>query len=521
MRNLSGDRRMIRFITIALVVGTIVIMLASAVATVVSITNTSSRLAMQEMDVMAINTEENFNRYLGLYYAIVMDRNVQEFLLDMENPHLHIGNVSNILGNFFQIWDNINFISVIREDGISFTRGGGIPYQIPDFEEVFISDHVNHSLPTGNALVRAMVCNNYSFRGNYSLTLFFPLFDTVIVRDSIGLLVINVNDTILDQLITESPRERGMYLYTYFVHDSGQIIAGPGAVVNTELEQVGRLYDRQIVWTWGYLNIYRSLNRWDFFYVTRISWIELLRDSVWVVGILFILLSTMIIFIIRASKYFLRKVKEEQYQIDQIQMEVLQSQIQPHFLYNTLDCIHWQAIINGDQETSKMIKALASYYRISLSKGKDIINIKEELEHIKNYLYIQKMRYGDILDYEITADENCLSEAIPKLTIQPLVENAIYHGIKCKDGRVGNIKIIVSDEGNRISIKVRDDGVGMSAEEIEEINKKGLKADSEFGYGARNVHRRIQLYYGNEYGLHYSMNSDKGITVMTYLPKER
>ena len=519
MKNLSVDRKMIRFITIALVIGTTVIMLASAISTVVSITNTSSRLAMQEMDVMAINTEENFGKYLGLYYAIAMDRNVQEFLLEMESPHLHVGNVSNVLANYFQIWDNLNFISVIRSDGISFTRGTAVPYHIPEFEKVFLTDHDNYSLATGNVLMRAMVCNKYSFRGNYSLTLFFPLFDTVIVRESIGLLVVNVNDTILDQLIKESHEDRGMYMYTYFVHGSGQIIAGPGDVMNTDLDQTRRLHGGQIVRTWGNLNIYRDLRGWDFFYVTRISWWELLRDSALAVGVIFILLSIMILFTIRASKYFLKKVREEQYQIDQIRMEALQSQIQPHFLYNTLDCIHWQAAINGDKETSKMIKSLASYYRISLSKGKDIISLKEELEHIENYLFIQKMRYGEILEYEIKADEKCLEETIPKMTIQPLVENAIYHGIKCKDGRVGFIAITVSDEGNKISIKVRDDGVGMSAEEIEEINKKIQEVDSEFGYGVRNVNRRIQLYYGYEYGLHYSMNSDKGVTVMTHLPK--
>jgi two-component system sensor histidine kinase YesM len=364
-----------------------------------------------------------------------------------------------------------------------------------------------------------MVCNNYSFRQNYTLTLFFPLYDTTIVREPIGLLVINVVDTILDQLIVGDHENREIYMHTYFVHGSGQIIAGSEDVMHTELERAGRLNNGQVVRTWAYLNIYRDLRGWDFFYVTQISWWELLRDSFWTIGVLFVLLSIMILFIIRASKYFLKKVKEEQYQIDQIQMEALQSQIQPHFLYNTLDCIHWQAVINRDQESSKLIKALASYYRISLSKGKDIISIKEELEHIKNYLFIKKMRYGDILEYEIDADEKCFLETIPKMTIQPLVENAIYHGIKCKDGRVGNIKITIGDDENRICIKVRDDGVGMSAEEIKEINKTIFESDSEFGYGVRNVNRRIQLYYGYEYGLHYAMNSDKGVTVMAYLPK--
>ncbi|MCL2864498.1 MAG: sensor histidine kinase [Lachnospiraceae bacterium] len=521
MKNLSVDRKMIRFITIALVIGITVIMLASAITTAVSITNTSSQLAMQEVEVMAINTEENFDRYLGLYYAIALDSQIQDFLLETESPYLYVGNASNALGTLTQIWRNVNFLSVIRNDGVSLTRGTGVPYRLAEFEDRFVYDFKNESLSTGHELIRVLVCNRYSIRQDYTLTLFFPLFNTAIVGDFIGLLVVNLNDAIFDQLIAGNQNDRNMYMDTYFVHESGQIIAGPIDLVNTQLHQINPGHGRQVVITWGYMNIYRNLRRWNFFYVTRISWWELIRGSIWTVGVLFVFLSGMLLFIIKASKYFLEKVKEEQYQIDQIQMEALQSQIQPHFLYNTLECIHWQAVINGDQDTSKMIKSLASYYRIGLSKGKDIIHMEEELEHIRNYLYIQQMRYGDILEYEIKVDESVLMETIPKMTLQPLVENAIYHGIKCRDGKKGNIKIVVSDAGDKISIRIHDDGIGIDDEKIAEINRRISEYDSEFGYGVRNVNRRIQLYYGQEYGLHYEKNKGQGVTVMMYLPQKK
>ena len=122
------------------------------------------------------------------------------------------------------------------------------------------------------------------------------------------------------------------------------------------------------------------------------------------------------------------KNREEQHQLDQIRFNSLQSQIQPHFLYNTLDCIHWQASADGNKEVSDLIVALAAYYRICLSNGKDIIPLSVELEQIRYYLIIQNKRYGDIIHYENKVDEKYLGVLLPKLTLQPLVENSIYHG---------------------------------------------------------------------------------------------
>ena len=153
-----------------------------------------------------------------------------------------------------------------------------------------------------------------------------------------------------------------------------------------------------------------------------------------------------------------------------------------------------------------------------MSKGKDIITIDTELEHIKNYLLIQEMRYGDVLSYDICVDKNALTGIIPKITLQPLVENSIYHGFKAKDGKKGHICIKVERQQAGITITVKDDGIGMKEHEMAEMNRKITQYDSQFGYGVRNVNRRIQLYYGSDFGLRYYPNPEGGVIAKIELP---
>lgn len=216
----------------------------------------------------------------------------------------------------------------------------------------------------------------------------------------------------------------------------------------------------------------------------------------------------------------MEQVKLEQHQIEQIRLDALQSQIQPHFLYNTLDCIHWQAIAEGNKEISTMVKALAKYYRICLSGGHDIIPLKMELEHVRNYLVIQNMRYDNIISSEISVDSNAEETMIPKLTLQPLVENSIYHGMKVKEGKTGTVFIKVKRTANDVLITLADTGTGMTQEEIDKMNEQLSKYEESFGYGVRNVNKRIQLLYGEEYGLYYLSNETGGVTVEIRLPYE-
>lgn len=165
-----------------------------------------------------------------------------------------------------------------------------------------------------------------------------------------------------------------------------------------------------------------------------------------------------------------------------------------------------------------MVKALARYYRICLSKGHDVIPLKTEVEHVQNYLIIQNMRYDNIIGSSIYVEENCKEAMIPKLTLQPLVENSIYHGIKIKEGKQGSISLSAARQGELVKILIADTGTGMTQEQITEMNQHLSEYDEGFGYGVRNVNKRIELLYGKEYGLHYVKNESGGVTVEITLP---
>ncbi len=213
-------------------------------------------------------------------------------------------------------------------------------------------------------------------------------------------------------------------------------------------------------------------------------------------------------------KTLLEKSIEEQKQINIAELKSLQSQINPHFLYNTLDNIIWMAESNKSSEVIEMTKALSNFFRITLSKGKDLITIKEEFEHIHNYLIIQEIRYRDRLEVSINCNEEILNFPILKLTLQPLIENAIYHGIKNK--REKGLIIVNGDldEDKNIRIDIIDNGIGIKEDDLREIQQKlssGVPLEkNNGGYGMFNVHQRIRLYYeGKEFGL--SINSTYGL----------
>lgn len=215
----------------------------------------------------------------------------------------------------------------------------------------------------------------------------------------------------------------------------------------------------------------------------------------------------------------MERIKNEEKQIKQIELNRLYSQIKPHFLYNTLECIHWQALTDGSQNASKMVKALASFYRVSLSSGKELISIEEELKITNNYLIIQNMRYSDIVKLNVDIDKEYEGILIPKMTLQPLVENSIYHGIKVKNGFKGEIFIKARGGYESVVISLSDTGIGMSQEEINEINSSISIVDESSGYGLKNVNKRIEMTFGNEYGLFYRKNEYGQTTVDITLPR--
>lgn len=201
------------------------------------------------------------------------------------------------------------------------------------------------------------------------------------------------------------------------------------------------------------------------------------------------------------------------------EFDTLQSQINPHFLYNTLDIIVWMIENEQKAEAVKVVTALARFFRISLSKGKSIIPVGDEIEHVRNYLMIQHMRFKNKFSYTIDGAADCLELASLKLMLQPLVENAVYHGMEFMDGD-GEINLSAWKSGEDLYFSVRDNGLGMTRDQVEALFTGQAHSSSKrgSGIGVKNVNERIKLYFGEEYGLSIDSEPDEGTTVTIHLP---
>lgn len=209
----------------------------------------------------------------------------------------------------------------------------------------------------------------------------------------------------------------------------------------------------------------------------------------------------------------------EQEQKRKSELRALQAQINPHFLYNTLDSIIWMAEDEKNEEVVEMTAALARLLRQSISNEQEQVTVSQEMDYVKSYLTIQKMRYKDKLEYEIEAEPEILPVQIVKFTLQPLVENAIYHGIKYKQSK-GRICIRGFVHDTKAFIAVEDDGAGMDAGKIRRIleESNSEKTNTGGGVGVSNVQKRLQLYYGEEYGISYTSEVGKGTTALVSIP---
>ena len=214
-------------------------------------------------------------------------------------------------------------------------------------------------------------------------------------------------------------------------------------------------------------------------------------------------------------------IRVEEINLRATELRLLQEQINPHFLYNTLDNIIWLAESGENDQVVNMVSSLSSFFRTTLSKGRDYITVAEEREHIESYLAIQKFRYRDILLYDIDFDKEILDNTILKLTLQPIVENALYHGIKNKRG-MGHINIVGKMKGEDIEFVVSDDGIGMTEDEVRRL--KGIISGAiqdgrdDGGFGLFNVNQRLELNYGEEYGLNIESTYNVGTSIAVRIP---
>lgn len=220
-------------------------------------------------------------------------------------------------------------------------------------------------------------------------------------------------------------------------------------------------------------------------------------------------------------KTLMAQVVEEQESKRKSELSALQAQINPHFLYNTLDSVIWMAENEKHKEVVKMVTALAKLFRISLSKGRTIISVEEEVTHAKNYLTIQKMRYKDQFEYQFEVEDSVRKLKTLKLILQPIIENAIYHGVRQMIDP-GQIIISVKQKNGTIEFKVTDNGLGMEPEACQKILKENLQNQRKTvgvgGVGVRNVNDRIKLMYGSDYGVDIKSELENGTQVTLTIP---
>ena len=211
-------------------------------------------------------------------------------------------------------------------------------------------------------------------------------------------------------------------------------------------------------------------------------------------------------------------VRQEEVNLRKTELKALQAQINPHFLYNTLDSIAWMCEQGQNADAVRMVHALARLFRISISKGHELIPIAREIEHAESYLQIQKYRYKNRFTYHFEVDPGCLDYLCNKITLQPIIENAINHGLDLMVEE-GHITVQVCPDGQDILFRVRDDGVGMTPEQVAAILNKG--PSDRTGIGIKNVNDRLKIYFGKQYGLRIDSVPDEGTCVEIRMPKVR
>ena len=565
------DKKLRLFVTVSILLVTLTVAGVSLFFSMAAMKEQSVELLQMQNNTVAESFRDSMNSYKEIVLGTIMDDSIQNYCRQVERDNLRTGDINGIYGkleNLNNMYESMNFAAVVSEDYKNYYYRGKGTLSFTQFEEVYPQAYERSKYAQKGTL--KISYNNDYYKGNrYTLSIYYPLYDCSRVSDAKGLLCMNFDDPAVQRMLAT-----GDSTAETIVVDTGGMI-----LLSKEKEETGRYVNYmdemekgiQIFTKNGNMYVCQKIKGWNYYVVSSVSTYKLFESGFRTITVVMIVLIVVLIAAGFITKILIKKmyqpldkvvskmdhvatgslrtrinvenmgedftklavgfnsmmdeievlmeqVKLEQHQLEQIRFNALQSQIQPHFLYNTLECIHWQAIAEGNKEISTMVKALAKYYRICLSKGHDVIPIREEVEHIRNYMIIQNMRYDNIIGSEIVVEPGVEESLIPKLTLQPLVENSIYHGMKVKEGKTCTLYLTAYKEGDEVVIKVSDTGTGMSQEQIDEMNEQLSRYEDSFGYGVRNVNKRIELLFGEGYGLYYQKNDSGGVTVVIHLP---
>ncbi len=549
-----------------------IVVFCSYTVTSRSIMKQARDMTMQQLEQNTLNLQNFIESVERLPDTIVTDGSLQYYLSnrDENTPEFtsYVDNVYRSMSNMLISNRDLTYICVYKALNskvlyLGPTKAG----KISDYSEM-VSYMMKYPI-TGNT-IRVSFRNDPIITDRYTLTIYQPIFDKYAIKKPLGMLCMSVEEEALTGFY--SPKNPDLPLETFIMDGSGTVVshsdkskiktdAGLHGIINKEdgsAELDGKLV------------VYKYFGNWDWYVIGTLPVSYLLRDNnlllmvILLIVLITVLTATFISFsfsrhllrpfdelIYRMSRVsvgdlttrinlttydhdfrqvsegfnlmvgqihtLMNRIYEEQRQLKEIEFKALQAQIDPHFLYNTLESVHWQALLAGHHDISTMVKALAGFYRISLSRGEDVIPLKSEIEHVENYMIIQELRYADKIECYIDIPEEFREVRIPKMTLQPLVENTIFHGLKDMHSK-GFVKITAVREGEELVAKVIDNCAGMNPEQIQNLNRTLAENDNNVGYGVRNVHRRIELLFGTPYGLFYEINEFGGVTVNIRLP---
>ena len=574
-KNWNLDKKILIVTTGLIYVITVVMVVIFSVFYLTSFIRQATNISNAQLNSLAMNYESTLNGYKELAEALIIDESIQAYVkCDGRKDPNYFSLVNSVKGTMqytLNMRSDLKFFSIVSYQFKDYLYKGTLTKISNTFEQVYWKDYMDCDDSRDPGTIR-MSFNDGYLPGENLLNVYLPVYSISNMINEMGLMVM-----VFDGSLFESP-DMGKSALRYdgetlLVDGSGQVVSSQEETrIGVPFEHADRLLGEggSFVVDSSLYN-YRKIGKWNYLLISRIPLMDVYRDNVVVILILFavsvamsyigLVISKSIIqrtyrpidvviqgmnsaaegnlgvrinmdnvgvdfvklangfnYMMEEIKALMSQVKREQQQMEQIRFGALQSQIQPHFLYNALDCIRWQANAEGQGELSVFVKSLAQYYRLCLSKGKDIIPLAQEMEHVRNYLVIQNLRYDNIIHAVMDVSEDCLCVPIPKITLQPLVENAIYHGIKGREDGKGEIRISARWTDGEVEIMVSDNGAFLSEKEIRAMNHSLSEEEPTFGYGVRNVNKRIELLFGKTYGLTFAGNPSGGLTVNIRLP---
>lgn len=567
------DRKVQLFLVLTMGLSIIILISVTVTSIIRSITEKSETLVAENSSSKAYNLGTIFDSYESSLKTLEINDSVQNYLKPDASGNYSSSStaVYNAMMNILNSTDDIWGLTLLRDGDNTFANSSLQPSAA---QNNFLDEMIENQKSSTKLLKGSITYNIQKVPQDkgYTLNIYRPVYNALKIGDKIGLLCIRVDISILKNGIIA---DEGIITTKIVGTDGKLVIPDNSDDYLNQYSEADRLTGKSGAFTAdGKTIVYNKVKDQELYLVDEVPLSYFYEDVYKPVIILLVLSSMLLAALIIISKKIIagffrplnrlregmhsvsdgdltvhieeqeygddlkelisgfngmtkrldeqmKEIVEKEHEVRKNEIEALQESIKPHFLYNTLECIHWQNVADGNQKAAKMVKALARYYRISLDQGEELVSIALELQLIYSYITVQNIRFNDTIDFQNCIPEELYYIKIPRITLQPLVENAIYHGIHAEKESSGWIKTEAVIDNDTAIIKVVDSGREMTAEGIDNINRKLLADDKSLGYGVKNVHRRLQLAFGDKYGLNYRLTDTGGTEVDVCVPADR